>query len=259
MWREGLKGSEHKFQKEHFSYMVCVLTTGPQHTPEKNIFNLKYLQSVASVLTCICQRMIRTCFLWDKKNNNSQKAFKLSQDTKTLQWNQNHVSFKLWSRICLIVFLLSSFSCGSSEHKTKSCWNFYLADEYTYYIPPPTHSCMHIYTQTHTGYRNSQMCRCERCEPRAIKTRQNPRWLCVSSVPFFPLHTASFYFLQLHDSMRPYSARPLLSVCRVHFLSKHGQSVWEPWSLTDKIRDKPVLSLRKVWNRKQEIHPRGIR
>lgn len=120
------------------------------------------------------------------KNNSSQIAFKLSSDTKALQWNQNRVPFKLWAGICLILFLLSCFRRGSSEWKTKSCWNFYLADEYTYYIPPPTHLCMHIYTQTHTGHRNSQMCCCEQCEPRAIKTRQNPCWLCVSNV-LFPL------------------------------------------------------------------------
>lgn len=150
------------------------------------------------------------------------------------------------------------------QRKIKSCWNFYLADEYTYvFYTSPHHSQARMFirehTHTHTDTRtNSQMCRCERWEPKAIKTGQNPagRLFFLSGLFFIiPLRSATFYvFYSLHVHVHVHCRRVvpavpglLLSVCRVHFLSKHGQSFWEPWSFTDKITDKsPALFKERV-------------
>lgn len=135
---------------------------GPQQEPEMlQFYNMclhmcldsRYSMFLNSKIPIIC---IFNFHLWIPKDLNHHRTltpdsyFPLRLAAHRSSWYMIFNKKKPVSVWCirLTLLLLSSLSCSSSEWKSKSCWNFYLADEYTYYIPPPTRSCMHVYTQT---------------------------------------------------------------------------------------------------------------
>lgn len=113
----------------------------------------------------------------------------------------------------------------------------------TCFIPPPItlrHVCLYGNTHTHT-LTHAQTPKCAVVSggnPKQLKPGKIQLGVCFSSPVYFllsPFVRPLFMFYSVHVHVHMHCRRVvpavpglLLSVCRVHFLSKHGQSFWEP-------------------------------